>query len=196
MEENINLTSNYWNNRYLNNQTGWDIGYSNNALTEFVETTCTSVAEILIPGAGSGYEVEFLWKKGFKNVFALDASEVAKSLFLKRVNDFPQDQYIVGDFFNHESSYDAILEQTFFCALLPTLRHKYVEKMHSLLKDKGILAGVLFNFKKEDGPPFGGSREEYESLFRSRFELKTLELCRNSIVPRQGSEFFIQFVKK
>jgi hypothetical protein len=76
---------------------------------------------------------------------------------------------IQGDFFEHKGSYDLILEQTFFCALPPQMRQKYVWKMHQLLADEGILAGLLFNKTFESGPPFGGSKEEYEKLIDKLF---------------------------
>jgi len=69
-------------------------------------------------------------------------------------------QVLLGDFFNHKGEYDLIIEQTFFCALPPTMRQKYVWKMHELLAKDGILAGLLFNRKFEVSPPFGGSQEE------------------------------------
>ena len=69
--------------------------------------------------------------------------------------------------------------------------------MHNLLKENGKLAGVLFSFPlTEQGPPFGGSKEEYQQLFSDKFLLKTLEPCYNSIKPRENNELFIIFHKK
>jgi thiopurine S-methyltransferase len=51
---------------------------------------------------------------------------------------------------------------------------------------------VLFDFPlSTEGPPFGGSREEYLQRFSPFFELKLLEKCYNSIAPRMGRELFI-----
>ena len=55
-----------------------------------------------------------------------------------------------GDFFDHAGVYNLIIEQTFFCALDPSLRGSYVEKMHSLLADGGKIAGVLFDKEFEN----------------------------------------------
>jgi len=69
--------------------------------------------------------------------------------------------------------------------------------MHNLLKENGKLAGVLFSFPlTEQGPPFGGSVEEYQELFSEKFLFKTLESCYNSIKPRENNELFIIFHKK
>ncbi len=69
--------------------------------------------------------------------------------------------------------------------------------MHHLLKPKGKLVGLLFNFElTEKGPPFGGNLLEYRSLFKSNFKIKTLEPSINSIKERQGKELFFIFEEK
>lgn len=189
--------SNSWNERYRTGQTGWDIGYSNRALTDYVlKRFQDKSTRILIPGAGRAYEAEFLYAEGYANVYVTDIAPLAKLEFMERVKDFPEDQYIVGDFFELNMSFDLILEQTFFCALPPSLRTDYIRKMHDLLKDGGRLAGVLFNYERPNGPPWGGSREEYEGLFRPLFDILIMENCDRSIPPREGGEFFIEMAKK
>ena len=101
----------------------------------------------------------------------------------------------MGDFFNHTGQYDLILEQTFFCALDPSLRTNYVQKMSELLKENGKLVGLLFGVQFPNNPPFGGSREEYLSLFSDTFKINLLEPCYNSVKPRQDSELFFNFSK-
>ncbi|MFY7965735.1 MAG: hypothetical protein ACOVO1_12625, partial [Chitinophagaceae bacterium] len=91
--------------------------------------------------------------------------------------------------------YDLIIEQTFFCALLPTLRKKYVYKMHQLLNANGSIVGLLFNRFFERNPPFGGTKKEYEILFKDAFILKQFDVCNNSILPRFNTELFIELKK-
>ena len=111
--------------------------------------------------------------------------------------EFPQENIIQQDFFDQGNNYDLIIEQTFFCALHPNLRAKYVEKMHQLLNDNGKLIGLLFDFERtEEGPPFGGSFTEYKQLFSPYFNIKVLEECYNSIKHRFGRELFFIFEKK
>ena len=94
-------------------------------------------------------------------------------------------------------TYDLIIEQTFFCALQPNLREKYVSKMYDLLSEKGKISGLFFNFPlTEVGPPFGGSYEEYVNLFSEKFTIKTLEPAYNSIKLRTNKELFFTFEKK
>ncbi|MCU0386695.1 MAG: TPMT family class I SAM-dependent methyltransferase, partial [Flavihumibacter sp.] len=82
-----------------------------------------------------------------------------------------------------------------FCALDPSLRSQYVNKMSALLAPGGKLVGVLFNRAFEGGPPFGGSKEEYEQLFAKTFSRRSMEPCYNSIPPRRDAELFIRMEK-
>lgn len=191
------MDAHYWNSRYLMEETGWDIGYANKALTNYVlKCHPDRSTKILIPGAGHAYEAEYLWELGYKNIYITDLAEKARNNFLHRVNSFPEGQYILTDFFEHYSKYHLILEQTFFCALDPSLRMAYTKKMRELLAENGKIAGVLFNFEKPQGPPFGGSKEEYEQCFAPFFEIHKMEDCYASIAPRQGNELFFEMSLK
>ena len=191
-------TKEFWDQRYLNRNMGWDIGEVSSPLKAYIDQLPSKDLKILVPGAGNGYEVAYLFEKGFHAVYALDISDMPFVNFKRENPDFPGEQLLVGDFFElQQMKFDLILEQTFFCALQPELRENYAEKMRSLLKEGGILAGLFFDFPlKEGGPPYGGHIEEYRSLFSRYFEIKTLERAYNSIPPRQGSELFFIFEKK
>ena len=120
--------------------------------------------------------------------------------FKARVPEFPSDQLIQGNFFEHKGVYDLILEQTFFCSIIPNpeTRHQYAQQMHALLKSGGKLVGLWFNhpLDTEGKRPFGGSREKYEEYFSPYFTIATLEPCYNSIKPRLGNELFGILEKK
>ena len=69
--------------------------------------------------------------------------------------------------------------------------------MHELLVDGGKLVGLLFDFPlTEDGPPFGGNKEEYLTYFEPHFEIAIMERAYNSIQPRSGRELFVKLEKK
>jgi thiopurine S-methyltransferase len=141
--------------------------------------------------------VEYLYHQGFKNIAVIDIAKSPLDNLASKIPDFPKENLINQDFFEHNNTYDLIIEQTFFCAINPMLRIKYVAKMNSLLNKGGKLVGLLFNFKlTNEGPPFGGSMEEYVNLFSSYFNINTLEISYNSIKPRQEREFFFIFEKK
>lgn len=193
----MKLTKEYWTERYNDNNIPWDAGIITTPIKEYVDQLNNKDLKILISGVGNGHELNYLYSNGFKNVYGLDISEEPIANFKRNNPDFPEDQLIVGDFFKHDNQYDLIIEQTFFCALNTELRPLYVTKMHDLLKENGKLAGVLFSFPlTEQGPPFGGSIEEYQQLFSDNFFLKTLAPCYNSIKPRENNELFIIFNKK
>ena len=193
----MKLNSAYWENRYSNNETGWDVGKITTPLKEYIDQIEDKSIKILIPGAGNSYEFEYLINNGFENVIVLDFAQSPLDNIKKRIPNCTANQLLKSDFFEHEGSYDLILEQTFFCALDPILRKEYVLKMKSLLNPNGKLVGLLFQFPlTEIGPPFGGAKEEYESLFKNDFEIKLLETANNSIKPRHGNELFFTFIKK
>ena len=186
----------FWENKYKNHQTGWDIGYVSTPIKEYVDQLENKDLKILIPGAGNAYEAEYVWQKGFKNVFVLDIARQPLSNLKSRIN-FPEDQVLNLDFFEFDDRFDLILEQTFFCALNPSLRIDYSKKMFNLLNDDGKLVGLLFDFElTEKGPPFGGDKQEYLGYFSDYFKIKTLARAYNSIKPRRDRELFFIFEKK
>ncbi|MBC2845925.1 methyltransferase domain-containing protein [Winogradskyella flava] len=188
------LNKSYWEQRYETYQIGWDIGYPSTPLKIYVDQIEDKSLKILIPGAGNSYEVEYLWNKGFKNVYALDIAKQPLEHLSHRIPNLPTTQLLHMDFFNLNAQFDLIMEQTFFCALDPILRPNYVEKMYQLLRPQGKLVGLLFNFPlTENEPPFGGSLTEYKSLFKKRFRIKTFDESINSIEPRKGKELFFIF---
>ena len=191
------LHKNYWENKYEEKSTGWDIGSISTPLKNYFNQLTSKDLKILIPGAGNSYEAEYLFKEGFKNIDVIDIALQPLQNFKKRTPLFPEENLIQKDFFNSTKKYDLIIEQTFFCSLHPNARSKYVKKMADLLEIEGKLVGLLFDFElTEKGPPFGGSFNEYLDLFSKYFTIKTLEKCYNSIKPRLGRELFFIFEKK
>lgn len=193
----MDLSEKAWDNRYLNNDIGWDLGEISMPLKEYFDQIENKEIKILIPGGGNSYEAEYLHNLGFKNVFVVDLSKTALDNIKQRVPSFPTSQLIHGDFFDIKNSFDLIVEQTFFCALNPSLRAKYVLKMHQLLKNDGKLVGLMFNVPLyENRPPFGGYKTEYLNLFRPYFTVLKMEKCYNSVKSRAGKELFVQLQKK
>ena len=170
----MNLSSSFWTVRYTTGTTGWDLGKISSPLKTYVDQLTDKSIKILVPGAGNSWESEYLWKKGFSNVHVLDFAQGPLDNFKKRNPDFPDNQLIKENFFKHKGQYDLMLEQTFFCALNPDLREQYAQHLRQILKPEGKMAGVMFHFPlTEAGPPFGGSREEYQTLFSPNFTIKT-----------------------
>lgn len=191
------LDKDYWDNRYGTNDFPWDIGHVSPPLKNYFNAMKNKSVRILIPGAGNAYEAEYLYAAGFKNVYVLDFSPAVIETFTQRFPDFPSQNIFADDFFLHENQYDLIIEQTFFCAIDPSLREAYVNKMHSLLADNGVLAGLLFEDRDLKGnPPFGGTKSEYISLFEKRFKIVRFDLAKDSIKPRLGRELFFEVTRQ
>lgn len=193
----MNLNKDYWDEKYAQNTTGWDIGYVSTPLRAYIDQLQNKDSKILIPGAGNGHEVEYLFNKGFTNIHVIDIALQPLKNLKSRIASFPEENLIHMDFFDLKTSdFDLILEQTFFCALDPSLRNAYAAKMHELLASNGKIVGLLFDctFKK-DGPPFGGSEAEYRGIFSRDYKIKVLERAYNSIKPREGNELFFIFEK-
>ena len=190
------LDAQYWNNQYVAKTTGWDLGMPSPPLAEYINGLGDKSLKILIPGCGNAYEAQYLLDLGFKNVTLIDIAPELVKILQERFAENANIRVVLGDFFEHEGEYDLILEQTFFCALPPFMREKYVQKMNQLLGDNGILAGLLFNreFEKQ-GPPFGGTSQEYQTLFpKFGLEVIQMETAKNSIAPRANSE--VLFIAK
>lgn len=193
----MEFTAEYWNNRYINKATGWDTGAITTPIKEYIDQFENKLHKILIPGAGNAHEAAYLFKKGFSNTFVCDWAETAIDQIKQNIPNIPPNQLLCNNFFDLEGEYNLIIEQTFFCALPPSLRPMYVQKVAQLLNSKGKLVGLLFDQEfSTEGPPFGGTKEDYQTLFEPYFDIHTMERAYNSIKPRQDKELFIIMTKK
>lgn len=192
----IDLSEDFWSKKYATNKIGWDLGIISTPLKAYFDQLENTNLNILIPGGGNSYEAEYLFEKGFRNITVVDIAKTPLENIKKRIPEFPNEQLIQEDFFDFEGSFDCIIEQTFFCAIAPEKRHEYALKMHSLLKEGGVLVGLLFDAKlNSDHPPFGGTKDEYLSYFEPYFTIEIMEPCYNSFGNRQGMELFIKLKK-
>jgi hypothetical protein len=191
----MKLDEEFWSERYRSGTTGWDLNNVSPPLKEYFDQLEDKNLKILIPGCGYAHEAKYLHFLGFKNVYVLDLAKEPLNTLLETTPTFNPDHCIQQDIFTFNGSFELIIEQTMFCAIDPKYRELYAQKMSNLLSDGGKYVGLLFNKHFEGGPPFGGSKEEYELLFKPYFKELNLEKCINSIEPRMGSELFIQFRK-
>jgi SAM-dependent methyltransferase len=185
-------TAAYWDDRYRHNETVWDLGQISPPLLLYFQQLPDKNISILIPGCGNSYEAAWLLENGFKNITLIDIAPALMERLREKFHAWsaPPLTLVTGDFFLHKDQYDLIIEQTFFCALDPSLRENYMEKMHQLLRPGGKLVGLLFDRTFNGGPPFGGSRSAYQTLLEKKFRVRTLAPCYNSIRPRAGTELF------
>lgn len=191
------LDRDYWEGRWQQGQTGWDIGAPSPPLTAYFDQLKDKSIAILIPGCGNAWEGEYLHRHGFTNVYLLDLAPTVLGQFAARVPSFPREHLLTGDFFTLEGKFDLIVEQTFFCAISPEMRQQYAEHAYKLLNPGGQLVGLLFqdDFGKHT-PPYGGEKEEYLGYFEPLFRVRHFETAYNSIKPRAGRELFMNLVKR
>ena len=190
----------YWENIYLNNDTGWDLG----APTPYIEKISDKIkkGKVIILGCGRGYDAVMLAKKGFE-VTAVDFSPSA----IKFLNNLADKQGVLvkiiqkdifslkGNFYGH---FDYIIEQTCFCAIDIKRRSEYEILVNKLLKVKGQLIGLWFPIGKEvaeGGPPFGVSIKEIKLLFRDKWNIVKEEFSNLTVKKRQNREKIIIFEK-
>ena len=124
----------FWNTRYAAGKTPWDLGGVPGALRSFLART-TAPAHVLIPGCGSGYEVQAFHDAGFE-VTAIDFSPAARERASRLLGPLGQ-CVVAGDFFRHDFSgqkFDLIYERTFLCSLPPARWPAYARRMAELLE--------------------------------------------------------------
>jgi methyl halide transferase len=186
------LDKTYWENRYHDGLNGWDIQAASTPLVAYFDQLDDKAMSIIIPGCGYAYEAKYLADHGFTDItiidIALPAIKKAQELLMKtNVNILQRDVFL------HEGSYDLVVEQTMFCALDPSMRNDYLAKVASWLSPKGKYCGLLFSIEFEkQGPPFGGTLEQYMPMFSRYFSNIEMEECYNSIPPRAGTELFFK----
>lgn len=192
----------FWAELYRTGDTGWDQGGPSPGLVDFLKNDVGAGRAVpqpsgraLVPGCGRGHDARALAAAGF-DVIGLDvvknavqeATRIAKSERLTKIL-FKQ-----ADFLNLpdrlRGPYDLIFENTFFCAIDPAHRDRYVESAASLLKPGGFLLGVFYNIQPETGPPFGATRDELLDRFSRRFTL-ILDRVPRSIPRREGKELLM-----
>ena len=106
-----------------------------------------------------------------------------------------------NDIFNMKKYYgyfDMILEYTFFCAIPPSSRMKYIKTVFRLLNKNGTFIGILLPINKsldEGGPPFGVNLSKTLDMFLKYFKIIDCYKSPLSIEPRSGNEQFI-YMKK
>ena len=194
-------SAHFWEQCYQENNTGWDLG----APTPIFMNWCDNLellSKICIPGAGNGYDPVYFASKGH-DVTAIDFAESPISRLKKQSKDKKINlTALKNDIFNLEESlydqFDYIVEYTCYCAIHPSMRMKYIEIMHRLLKKGGELVAILLPLNKDlsdGGPPFGIDLEETLDLFSHKFSIVESIEHPLSIEPRSENEQFVRFLK-
>lgn len=154
----------------------WDKGQISPALADLIETGIIPDGLAIIPGCGAGYDIAALATPNRRAV-GIDISETAVAKALKVIEGVPNAEIICDDFFEKTQHFDgkadSVFDYTFLCALPPSMRDQWADKMAALLKSGGLLITLMFPLDvHEGGPPFTLSPEIYKDLLLHRgFEL-------------------------
>lgn len=183
-----------WDDRYAEGLAGWDLGDAPPVLHTLIKGELAGNGKILVPGCGNGHDALALARAGWR-VTGLDfaprpiatARENAKAASIEIT-------YEQGDLFATPKAwseqFDAVWEQTCYCAIHPDRRDEYVGAMARVLKPGGRYVGLFMNHEKPDGPPFDVTRDDVSLRFASVFDLEELRTVENSVADRPG-EFLL-----
>lgn len=204
------LTSRYWQDRFDTGDTPWELGHPSVVLLEAFDTLSqlgkpVSGMRVLSPGCGKGSDALEIASRG-AHVIAVDWSPMAvKSLEQKRAESTGSIEVIAGDFFQvTPQPVDCVAEHTFFCAIDPTVRPRYAERIAEWIKPGGFLVGNFFVLpdaeaaalpglsltQSGEGPPFATTVTELEGVLSPYFSTRVLrQAARQEEGRRPGMEW-------
>ena len=197
MTQEDRLNARFWEGRYQENQTNWDLGEPAPPLVDFLAgQQAPSSGKVMVPGCGRGHEALLLAEHGFE-VLGLDFAPSAVAYCRQKARDRRLDDrahFEQYDFFQLPTSFNAAfdyaVEHTCFCAIDPALRPNYARVIHDILKPGGKLWAVFWAHKNEGGPPYRTSVEEVRGLFSPFFTIEQLAPARRWHSRRSGDELW------
>ncbi len=177
-----------WDQRYQQKDTPWDLTGPTPELLRLVPSLPPS-GRALVPGGGRGHDALALAQHGMETHlvdFAPTAIDEARALG-KSIHLHCLDFFTLPEIPSHHAAYDLIWEYTFFCAIAPDLRARYVATIEKLLKPGGLFLGLFFPLVSEKSPPpFVVTESEVRALFPATLQI---EKPQASVKPRAGREF-------
>ncbi|HSH01028.1 MAG TPA: methyltransferase domain-containing protein [Anaerolineae bacterium] len=148
----------FWNDRYATGSDGWDLGEVTPALVDWVTETGAAGGEVIVLGAGRGYDGRWLAARGWEvtavdfaaaavaEMEALATAEAPMRIMQANIFELPAD--LMGRF-------DYVWEYTCFCAIDPSQRADYADLVYRLLRPGGLWVGLVFPIgTRPGGPPF------------------------------------------
>jgi len=176
----------------LNPGDRFDCYTSSPVLINRVKEGSIPIGRALVPGCGRGYDCTTLAASD-RFVVGAEISPTALEAAHSRLAAISDSecsakhmiQLVSTSFFDLPTSspdqlFDFVYDYTFFCALHPSVREAWAQKMSSLIKKDGELLTLIFPIKKEPddlGPPFHVTMDAYANvLLRNGFECSMLEL--------------------
>ncbi|PWN30153.1 thiol methyltransferase 1 [Jaminaea rosea] len=187
------LDQSFWSKAWQAKATPWDKGSPQPSLINFLTKTDAGKALVaaegskgsaLVPGAGTGYDVEVFaslgWSKAVGVDIAPEAVESGKRWLAEREHKPYHEEmhFKVADFFEDPkgelTGFDLAYDYTFFCAIPPSLRPKWGEAYARSVKSGGHLICLVFPIEgdRPNGPPYSVSPELITQFLEPHFELQ------------------------
>ena len=189
------MNSEYWINRWNQNQTGFHLSEINPLLTQFwpaVSAGAQTPSKVLVPLCGKSIDLKWLAERGHDvvgvelSILAAKAFAAEQGIVLVETHEPPftvfrgdKVTYYIGDFFDFTGeiggTFDLFYDRAALIALPPEMRAEYVRHLRSLVtKDaRGLLIGLEYDPSQMHGPPFTVPEPEVLRLFDS-FDCKKL----------------------
>jgi methyl halide transferase len=154
----------FWQQRFTERRTPWDRGAPGPQLQRWLDdATLAAAARVAVPGCGSGHDVLALAQAGC-DVTALDYAAAAVALTRERLAAAGAATTVVqADVLAWQAPapFDAVYEQTCWCALHPDHWSAYAAQLHAWLRPGGALLLLAMQCRREgaaagrvEGPPY------------------------------------------
>lgn len=191
--------STYWESRYRDGSTAWDLGQPAPAFVELLSAAAAPPpGRAIVLGSGRGHDAIHFARRGFA-VVGIDFAESAIATATETAErEGANATFMRSDIFALPSElglFDYAIEHTCFCALPPERREDYVKLVHSLLVPNGELLAIFFTHDHPGGPPFGSQPADIHRLFDEYFEVQLAPIA-DSVAARRGEEHFGRLVRR
>ena len=187
------MKSEFWQERWQENQIGWHEEDGNAALKEYIDSlNLAEGARVFIPLCGKTHDIAWLLKKGYRVVGA-ELSEIAiQQLFdelgvTPEIHELPAlKQYrapnldiFVGDIFDLTESelgvVDAIYDRAAFVALPHEMRVRYTAHLRKISDNSPqLLLTLSYDQSLAEAPPFAISDEEVLEHYDDHYKISKL----------------------
>ncbi|KQZ27665.1 methyltransferase [Duganella sp. Root1480D1] len=199
-------TAEFWDQRFDQQFTPWDRGGVPGQLAGWLQTgkpvsdpqgqTPSCRLSVLIPGCGSGYELQAFCEAGW-DAIAIDFSPSAVVAAQQAVGPW-RERVVEADFFAYDPQQplDLIYERAFLCAMPRDMWPRVVQRWVQLLPEGALLLGYFFFDNNPKGPPFGADRQQLVQLMSAHFDLEQDMPVEDSIPVFQGKERWMAWRRK
>jgi thiopurine S-methyltransferase len=189
------MNSEYWINRWNQNQTGFHLAGINPLLTQFwPKVSGEKPGRVVVPLCGKSEDLQWLAEQGYDvvgvelSLLAAKAFAAEQGIVLTETHEPPftvlrgnRVTYYIGDIFDFTAEiggrFDLFYDRAALIALPPEMRPAYVRQLQSVLGAgaRGLLIGLEYDPSQMHGPPFTVPESEVRRLHESFHCEKLLE---------------------